>query len=77
MKYTGYIGTYTKGDSKGIYSFTLDTAAKKLGEVSVAAALDNPTYLNLSKDNRFVMPLLKKARQAASLLTQEIRKQAN
>jgi 6-phosphogluconolactonase len=59
MKYTGYIGTYTKGDSKGIYSFTLDTAAKKLGEVSVAAALDNPTYLNLSKDNRFVYAVAK------------------
>lgn len=54
MKYTGYIGTYTKGDSKGIYSFTLDTDEKKLGEVSVAAAIGSPTYLNLSKDNRFV-----------------------
>ncbi|MGP1906951.1 lactonase family protein [Metabacillus sp. JX24] len=54
MKYSGYIGTYTKGDSKGIYSFTLDTDAKKLSEPSVAAEIGSPTYLNLSKDNRFV-----------------------
>lgn len=29
-KFTGYIGTYTKKTSKGIYSFVLDTDAKKL-----------------------------------------------
>ncbi|PLR69223.1 lactonase family protein [Bacillus sp. UMB0893] len=59
MKFTGYIGTYTKGDSKGIYTFTLDAEAKKLSEASVAAALDNPTYLTISKDNRFVYAVAK------------------
>ncbi|WP_374718360.1 beta-propeller fold lactonase family protein, partial [Neobacillus sp.] len=29
-KYIGYIGTYTKGDSKGIYSFTLNTKEGKI-----------------------------------------------
>ncbi|MGN1400655.1 MAG: lactonase family protein [Bacillus sp. (in: firmicutes)] len=43
--YTGYIGTYTKGESKGIYSFTLDTERKKLGNIQLAAELENPTYV--------------------------------
>ncbi|MSV32940.1 MAG: hypothetical protein EXQ57_10530, partial [Bryobacterales bacterium] len=29
-KFRVYVGTYTKGDSKGIYSFVLDTAAGTL-----------------------------------------------
>ena len=32
-KFTGYFGTYTKGDSEGIYSFTLDAANGKIVEV--------------------------------------------
>ncbi|MGG3802605.1 lactonase family protein [Metabacillus fastidiosus] len=51
MKLTGYIGTYTKGDSKGIYSFTLDTEKKTLGDVKVAAELENPTYVTISENN--------------------------
>jgi 6-phosphogluconolactonase len=59
-KYIGYIGTYTKGDSKGIYSFTLDTVAAKISEVQVAAQIDNPTYLNISEDNRYLYSVIKK-----------------
>ncbi|MCP8969400.1 lactonase family protein [Ectobacillus ponti] len=55
----GYIGTYTKGDSEGIYSFTLDTAAGKIGHVQTAAKLDNPTYLTISSDNRYVYAVVK------------------
>lgn len=58
-KYNGYIGTYTKGDSKGIYSFTLDTEAKKLTDIRAVAVLENPTYLNISKDNRFLYSVAK------------------
>jgi 6-phosphogluconolactonase len=50
----GYIGTYTKGDSKGIYSFTLDTNERKIKDIQVAAELGNPTYLAISKDNRYL-----------------------
>nr|WGD86578.1 beta-propeller fold lactonase family protein [Bacillus subtilis] len=31
-KYIGYVGTYTKGGSEGIYSFELDTEKKALTE---------------------------------------------
>lgn len=29
-EFIGYVGTYTKEKSEGIYKFTLDTEAKKL-----------------------------------------------
>lgn len=48
----GFIGTYTKEDSKGIYSFILNTQAKKIEKISLAAEVENPTYLAISKNNR-------------------------
>lgn len=50
--YTGYIGTYTKGDSKGVYSFTLDTESKKVENIKLAAELGSPTYVTISKDGK-------------------------
>jgi 6-phosphogluconolactonase len=58
-QFTGFVGTYTKGESKGIYAFTLDTQEKRITEVRAAAELDNPTYLNLSMDNRFLYSVVK------------------
>ncbi|WP_144554590.1 lactonase family protein [Bacillus sp. X1(2014)] len=57
--FKGYIGTYTKGDSKGIYSFTLDTNEQKITDIQVAAELGNPTYLAISKDNRYLYSVVK------------------
>jgi 6-phosphogluconolactonase len=58
-QYTGYIGTYTKGDSEGIYSFTLDTNNKTIVDVKVAATLENPTYLTISSNNRYLYSVVK------------------
>jgi 6-phosphogluconolactonase len=58
-KIIGYIGTYTKGDSKGVYSFTLDTETAKLGDIRAVAELDNPTYVNLSHDNKTLYAVVK------------------
>jgi 6-phosphogluconolactonase len=58
-QFIGFVGTYTKGESKGIYAFTLDTQEKQITQVRVAAELDNPTYLNISKDNRFLYSVVK------------------
>ncbi|MED1468865.1 lactonase family protein [Bacillus salipaludis] len=58
-EYTGYIGTYTKGDSKGIYTFTLDTENAKITDIKAVAELDNPTYLNISQDNRYLYAVIK------------------
>jgi 6-phosphogluconolactonase len=59
MMIKGYIGTYTNGDSKGIYSFELDPSAGKITDVKVAARLENPTYLSVSKDHRFLYSVAK------------------
>jgi 6-phosphogluconolactonase len=58
-KFTGYIGTYTKGESKGIYSFVLETATAKITDIKIAAELENPTYINISKDNRYLYSVMK------------------
>ncbi|MEH7224075.1 lactonase family protein [Bacillus sp. JJ1566] len=58
-KFIGYVGTYTKGDSKGIYSFTLDTDGKKIEDVKLVAELENPTYVTVSQDNRFLYSVVK------------------
>lgn len=57
--YIGYIGTYTKGESEGIYSFTLDTEKRTIGDVKVAAWLDNPTYLTISSNKRYLYSVVK------------------
>ncbi|MDQ0242984.1 6-phosphogluconolactonase [Bacillus fengqiuensis] len=59
-KFTGYVGTYTKGDSKGIYTFTLDTETAKMTDVKEAAQLENPTYVTVSQDNRYLYAVVKK-----------------
>ncbi|WP_226085694.1 lactonase family protein [Mesobacillus sp. S13] len=57
--FKGYFGTYTKGDSEGIYSFTLDRVSGKILDVEPAATLENPTYLTVSDDNRFLYAVAK------------------
>lgn len=57
---TGYIGTYTKGSSEGIYLFSLDTDKGKLSQVRLAAKLDNPTYLAVSQNNKRLYSVVKK-----------------
>ncbi len=42
-----YLGTYTKGDSRGIYQAQLDTASGKLHSLKLAGALENPSFLAL------------------------------
>lgn len=50
--FIGYVGTYTRGDSEGIYTFSLDTAEKRLSQTALAAEIENPTYLAITKDNK-------------------------
>lgn len=59
-KYLGYVGTYTKGESKGIYSFVLDSDSSSITDVKVAAQLENPTYLTISENKQFLYSVVKK-----------------
>lgn len=58
-QYIGYVGTYTNGKSEGIYSFMLDTKAKKIEDVKVAAKIENPTYIAIGDDKRFLYSVAK------------------
>lgn len=50
----GYIGTYTKGESEGVYSFTLNRSENKITDIRAVANIENPTYLTLSNDQKYL-----------------------
>ncbi|WP_188455060.1 lactonase family protein [Virgibacillus oceani] len=58
----GYIGTYTKGKSTGIYTFTFNTEIPKITNVKEAAHLGNPTYLTISRDNSYLYSVKKEGK---------------
>ena len=53
-KYTFYVGTYTDGASEGIYQYTLHDDGK-LEKMALAAPSNNPSYLAISHDNRYLL----------------------
>jgi 6-phosphogluconolactonase len=53
QKYYLFIGTYTKGDSKGIYVYRFDAATGEAKPVSTTAT-DNPSYLALASGGKFL-----------------------
>lgn len=48
--YTLFVGTYTDGDSEGIYTYTFDANTGELSSKKLAAKLTNPSYLAISED---------------------------
>ena len=57
--FIGYIGTYTKGTSKGIYSFQLNTQTKTISEPTLVTELTDPTYLAISNDQKYMYSIYK------------------
>lgn len=55
----GYVGTYTKGGSEGVYTFVLDLNEEKIKDVKPVAKLDNPTYVTVSNDNQYLYAVTK------------------
>ncbi|MDP4083200.1 MAG: lactonase family protein [Bacillota bacterium] len=62
-KFKGYIGTYTKGDSKGIYAFELDTKNATITNVRAVGHIENPTYVTISQDNQTLYAVAKEGDQ--------------
>lgn len=62
-KFVGYLGAYTKRESKGVYRFELDTEQKKLTTPELVAELDNPTYLTITNDNKFLYAVHKEGEE--------------
>ena len=49
-----YLGTYTGDQSKGIYRSTLDEATGELSDPVLAAELENPSFLVVSPDQKYL-----------------------
>ena len=49
-----FVGTYTGGESKGIYRFDLDTTSGKVSEPTLAAEVKNPSFLAIAPSRRFL-----------------------
>lgn len=49
-----FVGTQTGKVSKGIYAYSFDSATGELTQRGLAAEADNPTFLALSPDKRFL-----------------------
>ena len=50
-----YVGTYTEGGSEGIYTFSLDPATGKLQDNGLAAKTNNPSFLALTTNGKFLL----------------------
>jgi 6-phosphogluconolactonase len=49
-----YVGTYTKGSSKGIYQVDFNTETGKLSDLQLAIPIDNPSFLTYSPDRKYL-----------------------
>ncbi len=50
-----FVGTYTDGGSEGIYSFSLDPVSGKLTDHGLAAKTNNPSFLALTSNGKFLL----------------------
>ena len=53
-KFRTYVGTYSRGDSKGIYSFVLDTGAGTLTPEGLVAETENPSFLAIHPTGKYL-----------------------
>jgi 6-phosphogluconolactonase len=61
-----FLGTYTRGTSRGIYSVTLDGATGALGAPELAAETPNPTFLAVPPNREFLYAVCSGAGWASS-----------
>ncbi len=52
--YLLYVGTYTKGESKGIYGFRFDATSGQATGLGVAAETVNPSFLTIDVSGKFL-----------------------
>lgn len=50
--YLVYLGTYTSGDSKGIYCYRMDRTTGEMQPVGVTGGIKNPSFLAIHPDGR-------------------------
>ena len=49
-----YFGTYTSGESRGIYAYRFDAATAKLTSLGLAATAENPSFLAIHPNGRYL-----------------------
>ncbi|ULQ53695.1 lactonase family protein [Flavihumibacter fluvii] len=54
QQYYLFVGTYTKGKSEGIYVYRFDGITGTITPVDTAKNIENPSYLAVSNDGKFV-----------------------
>lgn len=55
---TLYVGTYTNGDSEGIYRLTFNTKTGALTHKQLVATIENPSYLSYSPDKKHIYAVI-------------------
>ena len=53
-EYFAYIGTYTKGNSEGIYAYRFDAASGHLSPLGAVAKIREPSFLAIHPNSRFL-----------------------
>src|SRR5579883_1126167 len=49
-----YVGTYTGGDTKGIYAYRFDSRTGKLSSLGLVAETPDPTFLALHPSGKYL-----------------------
>ncbi len=49
-----YVGTYTRGDSEGIYVYRMNSETGQLTRVTAVSGVKNPSFLAISPDKKFL-----------------------
>src|SRR5947207_9074551 len=52
--YVLFVGTYTKGASKGIYAYRYEAASGQLTSLGLAAETVNPSFLTIDPSRKFL-----------------------
>lgn len=50
----GFVGTYTKNNSKGIYRINFDTASGSIEKKYLGYEIENPTYLSIDRERHIL-----------------------
>ncbi len=53
-KYVFYVGTYTRGDSKGVYSYRFDPKSGEIETIGLAGEVVNPSWVTLHPNGKFL-----------------------
>jgi 6-phosphogluconolactonase len=53
-KYIFYVGTYTRGDSKGVYSYRFDAKSGEIEKIGLAGEVVNPSWVTLHPNGKFL-----------------------